>query len=606
MYYTKSTFTSCLCLYIRQDSRYTMVQFALAKSRSHKESGCCCRYMWPTNTHMLIMAPLEDQRSILEERAFALKRELSTVNRALNSWTPDARLPPELLSTIFVSCTESSPRSAQEIQLLVITHTSYRWREVALACERLWTRILIPASPGFLDAALKRSGDSLFELTVTGAFIPLKTFAYQGHTHAQKDLTSLVVDNITRAFHHIHRMKGLKIFNSTLLNAIQDGLGPGFLTAPNLHELMLQVDRVTLRPALSSLFRSPNLSYCQVAFRCADIWRHLSSCASLQDLSVDLRSTADAASILSALSALPELRTLSLTIKQESCRNEGPHNHSSAMPPVGGGKGVSLPHLCHLALSGCGLFWSLLSQHLVFPPTVYVRIDNILWPLSRADGAQVVRSIISNFVRGAQILEICPHGDEGSLLRFIWSNRPGCGPYMPTEPLLQVDIPAAAGLMMVVAENFALDKVDEVCLRDLPNDEPIFSSLQYLRKNLTDVTNLSFDGCDMAVIQEILDSSESGAFPMLVHLRVDGLEPIPFDSPSEDECAFCIHTLLFALRRRRKVLQTRDRLDTLQPPVAMPMTEEELIEFLDVEEEVEDDSESENSVLSVECAKTEG
>ncbi|KAJ7442289.1 hypothetical protein FB451DRAFT_1440398, partial [Mycena latifolia] len=70
-----------------------------------------------------------------------------------NALSPIGRLPPEMLSRIFLFCSQSSESLSW---IKEVTHISRHWRAVALACPNLWS-IPLFSQPKWADEFLKRS-----------------------------------------------------------------------------------------------------------------------------------------------------------------------------------------------------------------------------------------------------------------------------------------------------------------------------------------------------------------------------------------------------------------------------------------------------------------
>jgi F-box-like len=108
----------------------------------------------------------------IDARIAALEREIIALKAERNSISPIARLPPEILSRIFIAFAHlgQEPRSVasssyysatcvRTVQWSVLTEVSQHWRDVALGCPQLWSRIGFHKS-GWAQLMLERSKDA--------------------------------------------------------------------------------------------------------------------------------------------------------------------------------------------------------------------------------------------------------------------------------------------------------------------------------------------------------------------------------------------------------------------------------------------------------------
>lgn len=112
----------------------------------------------------------EARRVQIDARIAALEREIIALKIERNSISPVARLPPEILSSIFVAFAglNQEPRpgpsyylgeSTRTVPWSVLTEVSQHWRGVALGCPQLWSRIVFHKS-GWAQLMLQRSKDA--------------------------------------------------------------------------------------------------------------------------------------------------------------------------------------------------------------------------------------------------------------------------------------------------------------------------------------------------------------------------------------------------------------------------------------------------------------
>ncbi|KAI0037518.1 hypothetical protein FA95DRAFT_1477608, partial [Auriscalpium vulgare] len=90
---------------------------------------------------------------------------MSAARRALrqqrNSLLPAARIPPEILRTIFAFCSEvDEPQMHSDVHSfgwLAVTYVCRRWRDVALAHAGLWTHVSFALGPVWADVFAARA-----------------------------------------------------------------------------------------------------------------------------------------------------------------------------------------------------------------------------------------------------------------------------------------------------------------------------------------------------------------------------------------------------------------------------------------------------------------
>ncbi|KAF7796365.1 hypothetical protein EIP86_007542 [Pleurotus ostreatoroseus] len=162
-----------------------------------------------------------------------IDRELSTLSektrrlrRERNALTPTCRLPPEVLSMIFVSVTDAEPLAepqdftAPRIKnWYPILHVCKRWRAVALECPTLWNRIDV-TSPLWAQEMLRLSKK---------APLILKAEGYSMHSRMTETCKSVMAESERLSTLH------LSGFRECLF-----ALCLGLKQAPNLRSLVLR------------------------------------------------------------------------------------------------------------------------------------------------------------------------------------------------------------------------------------------------------------------------------------------------------------------------------------------------------------------------------
>ncbi|KAF8868002.1 hypothetical protein BD779DRAFT_1393234, partial [Infundibulicybe gibba] len=82
---------------------------------------------------------------------------LAAIRHCRNRFVPVARLPPEILSRIFVFNARMVRPGDRVDVARAISHVCRRWREIALDCPRLWPHINFEHGPRWLTRVIERS-----------------------------------------------------------------------------------------------------------------------------------------------------------------------------------------------------------------------------------------------------------------------------------------------------------------------------------------------------------------------------------------------------------------------------------------------------------------
>ncbi|KAH6915979.1 hypothetical protein BKA70DRAFT_475518 [Coprinopsis sp. MPI-PUGE-AT-0042] len=182
----------------------------------------------------------EARRVQIDGRIAALEREILDLKAERNSISPIARLPPEILSRIFVAFANLCPKpgsvysrplgprpqgqrtrvalTRRTIQWSVLTEISQQWRNVALACPQLWSHVAFH-KPGWAQLMLQRSKQA-----------PL-------YINFEEPMLSETYRYAAQALSQVHRLKYLMIRGQT--EWVKDRLRELTSPAPMLERLEL-------------------------------------------------------------------------------------------------------------------------------------------------------------------------------------------------------------------------------------------------------------------------------------------------------------------------------------------------------------------------------
>ncbi|KAJ3545991.1 hypothetical protein NMY22_g2220 [Coprinellus aureogranulatus] len=169
-------------------------------------------------------------RSKVEARVAVLERELRALRTCTNKMTVTCRLPPEVLSTVFIvlksmhaTCLKRSAlnwnRWGEDLSWIRATHVCRHWRQVALNCPALWAGLPL-RRPEIADVFLRRAKAGLLDIE------------YHGRSSESELLLTKVVKG------GIHRLRSLRLTASTegfLSNLLSGSTG----SAPFLNELSI-------------------------------------------------------------------------------------------------------------------------------------------------------------------------------------------------------------------------------------------------------------------------------------------------------------------------------------------------------------------------------
>jgi hypothetical protein len=123
-----------------------------------------------------------------------------------NALSPIGRLPPEILSLVFVFCTSSDSLS----WVRVVSHICRHWRGVALSCPSLWS-FPVFSHPTWAEEMLQRS--KMTPLTVKVS-VALNSYSPCAHSFNEADLTYMtprMVNAVHSALMHISRISSLDL-----------------------------------------------------------------------------------------------------------------------------------------------------------------------------------------------------------------------------------------------------------------------------------------------------------------------------------------------------------------------------------------------------------
>ncbi|KAJ3546002.1 hypothetical protein NMY22_g2214 [Coprinellus aureogranulatus] len=100
----------------------------------------------------------------LADRLYILEHEVAALKTCQNATAPINRLPPEILSHIFLDV-QKQEDSVETVCWVAVTHVCNHWRNVALKCTALWSHLAFP-HPDFTELMLSRSASAPLHVEV--------------------------------------------------------------------------------------------------------------------------------------------------------------------------------------------------------------------------------------------------------------------------------------------------------------------------------------------------------------------------------------------------------------------------------------------------------
>lgn len=297
----------------------------------------------------------EKARQELEAGIQEHTRAILDMKHKLNQLVAIARLPPELLSEVFLHCID--PKSgARPYSWIPLSHVCHHWREVAVLSPRIWSKIYVTRL------------DCVKEMLERSKKVPIDVYAGTGIWHWQNsdDALRLVLKQFAR-------MRTLELRYTSRL---QEKDVPS--SAPLLKTLMLDgVDiEMTIEDVLTSnggLFEKcdmPSLERLEINNYyqrwASPIFRPTLTRLVLATTVVSLQPS-PLSEVLDALEAMPLLEYVEL-------KNELP-SIASAGELGGATRVIDLPNLAELRVTDAGLSCASLLEHMSFPVGIVLFVD---------------------------------------------------------------------------------------------------------------------------------------------------------------------------------------------------------------------------------------
>ena len=253
-------------------------------------------------------------REALEQQKARHYECIRVINTQLNALAPVSRLPPELLSEIFLhhaghraETTSCVPQLCEWIQ---VTHVCTRWREIALQCTTLWSRLRVPGPPAICEEFLARSKNT--PLSMSLSFRPI--------TRLGSNALKSSEDVVLLALSALHRVRALSLNDIWVVSdsILQRLSGPApFLESLSISGTSGSLKLAELCSSITSLLSQGETSRLRTLV--AEIhtveWSRISS-LNLTHLEIkgeyEVGRSKNTESFLKALARMPHLETLCL------------------------------------------------------------------------------------------------------------------------------------------------------------------------------------------------------------------------------------------------------------------------------------------------------
>ncbi|KAJ3545840.1 hypothetical protein NMY22_g2286 [Coprinellus aureogranulatus] len=158
----------------------------------------------------------------LSDRIYVLEHEVAAVKACQNATVPINRLPPEILSQVFLDVRGKEAR-VEAASWVTVTHVCRHWRDIALRFTNLWTHLAFP-HPDFTELMLSRSGSAPLHI--------------EAEDSAFGDGRSL--DILRKVLSQVARIHTISLESEE--NEVADVLPPSLSGAPILERLVLHGD----------------------------------------------------------------------------------------------------------------------------------------------------------------------------------------------------------------------------------------------------------------------------------------------------------------------------------------------------------------------------
>lgn len=190
---------------------------------------------------------------------------IRVVNTHLNALLPISRLPPEILSNIFLRHVQAARNRAgmnsatvQPMKLpcrrwIRVTHVCTHWRDVALQCPALWCYIKAPGSLRMLRTFLARSKDAplTVSMSLCGSRLPFRNIC------PEPNLSEKSLMLVLAALHRVRQLH-MKMYFGPLQEALEQINGPApLLESLSIEGSFLSPDGSKLRSSVTSMVSHP-------------------------------------------------------------------------------------------------------------------------------------------------------------------------------------------------------------------------------------------------------------------------------------------------------------------------------------------------------------
>lgn len=481
---------------------------------------------------------LEELQRLREEHLLKARE----IGVQINSMAPISRLPVEIICRIFQFHALEYSDTSNPYEWVYVSHVCARWRNIALDCPPLWRHVILTKHFACTDAAILRSKNSLL------------------HVKADQSLSSpaSVVSSLQGIFREFSRVRSLDIrLQSSVFR--------------NIINQMHLADYSHLRYLRLSSFSSKEVpGYTMMLLpKSADIgletinlhmyrfeWPSLARCLALKHLHIVHESALVLAppdmtltNMLDALKAMPLLETLEL-------KNEIPAVDLTVK------YSVVLPRLTQLTLSGIPSECAAFLDHLSFPSTANVWINDLDWYVREVvedQEMEFAHSVLRQVVRSNKdesdafpSFALTSQGDEWDDRVFDlrgWSTERDIeisrDELNATPPKMWLELQDTEVLVGHVLANLPLSKVQTLWISPFTFHHLL--AIPTFFASFTSVTALHLFDCHAELLYPLLEwkllTTTASAFPRLQNLLLSRIKFYSCPSPMHNHELGCISIL---------------------------------------------------------------
>ncbi|KAG2012939.1 hypothetical protein CC2G_009887 [Coprinopsis cinerea AmutBmut pab1-1] len=368
------------------------------------------------------------RRDFIDTRIGQLEEEIRKWKSERNELSEIARLPPEVLSRVFIHyqrlCTSSSAptlfySAIKPFSWTKVAHVSRYWRNTALGCPALWSNVEATTNVRRAQVMFERSKQAPISLT------------FSTQSADRPELVTIIKDACSQP----RRLKGLKIlgYNDFVRQRLEELMSP----APNLQSLELRCDMIMVGDGTPSIpdgllggeapmLRTLHLNGYKFTWPALSVFSGL-TVLNLSAFSREPGDFPDPEPFFQGLEALPNLRELELDIPLP-------------IVPLATVRVVRLPQLEFLGLRGCLRECDNVLKHLAVSSSLSATLEISRHPQDTAANATAFGQSVSH-VLGRVLRSLTLDSNlYGSTIRGHATGMEEDNDWYSAEPILTIHL----------------------------------------------------------------------------------------------------------------------------------------------------------------------